>query len=456
MLYITVWFTIVLFSILLFRNAAGTLSLSKLNLHSFIFYYSLLVSSYIGSLLIVLNIDQSYIIKKLMFEESREIGFWLVSTAMVLLPLTMVVTSRLMGFRPEGEFQKYWTAPLEEIYTEKKSRLDFYRCFVILASVSLFAVVYTLWKTFPFPLYNAILGSGTDLAVGRITAKSQISGAGNYLKNIMGIGLTPLLSMVAYSYAVMTKEKKWWYWFVVLFVGAILIQLYDLQKAPVLFYFAMFLLLRMWIGKTKLNAFRISAIGLLGVFYLIGIYTVFGVGGSDLFSYNKGPIGRIILTQVAPMYTYVDRYDEVYPYLKEEGLPPTILKIYGEDPMRSAAKLMADLFPEKVEAGTAGVLNTLYIGELYASFGWFGVILGTIYLGVVIQLLYVLILRLPKHPIFLSLLIFFTVNIPRALVGGFSDLIFNVVWITLTIIILLPLFFISLRDFRKTKELVKK
>ncbi len=443
MLYIIVWFAVLSISILLFRKASGTLSFTMLNIHSFIFYYSLFISSFIGSLLIVLEIDHHYIINKLIFAESRVIGFWLVCMVMILLPLTMVMVSKLFGFQSHTEFHSYWKAPLVEVYTGKIEK----NIFAALGIISILAVLYTLWKTFPSPLFQAIFGSGADLAKARIEAKGQITGIGNYFKNIFAIGLIPLLSLIAYCYAEMTHRLKWWIWFIVLFLFSILIQLYDLQKSPVLFYMAMFILLRMWIGKTKLNFIRIATLCLIAVVYLIGIYAVFGVGENDFFTYNKGPIGRIILTQVAPTYIHIDRYDEVYPYLREEGLPSAILQLYDEDPVRSSTRLMADLFPDKVAEGTAGVLNTLYVGELYASFGWFGVILGTVFLGIIIQSFYILVLRLPKHPILVSLLIFYTINIPRGLVGGFSDLIFNSTWITLTIIVLFPLLFATFKEY---------
>ncbi|NEU44236.1 oligosaccharide repeat unit polymerase, partial [Enterococcus faecium] len=78
-----------------------------------------------------------------------------------------------------------------------------------------------------------------------------------------------------------------------------------------------------------------------------------------------------------------------------------------------------------------GVSNTLTVAEAYANFGYVGIVIGTLYVGVVTQLLYIWFLRLPKNPLFLSLFVYFSINIPRTLVGGFSDFLFNPTWVLL-------------------------
>lgn len=445
-LYILIWLIVLGFSIYFFKKASGTLSLTKLNLHSIIFYYSFLLSSFIGSLLIVLEIDESYIIAKLIFpEQSRIIGFIFVCIVMVLFPLVMFLVSKLLGFHAKKEFALYWNKEIDHGFTSRDKEKEFFWVFLGLTILSLGSIIYTFAHIKEVPIF-ALLNPSADLAVLRIEAKSGFTG-NVFIRNIFAIALTPILSLIAYIYKVKTKELKWKILFFSLFVGAVLINIYDFQKSPVIFYLAMFLLVRMYIGKTRLNPKLLLVLVGAVISYLLLMYSTLGVKDSDQFlSYSTGPIGRVILTQIAPMFVYVDRYDEVYPFLYEKGLPESILEIYGVDPVRSARILMEDLFPEKVVEGTAGVLNTLYVGEAYATFGVAGVILGTIYIAAMIQILYIAFLRLPKHPVYISLFTFFIVNIPRALVGGFSDLLVNPIWILLTMIVAGSYLIISLRD----------
>lgn len=443
MIYVLIWILVLFISIYFFRKSAGSLSIKKLNLISILFYYSLLLSSFIGSILIVLNIDQSYIIAKMIYQESRVVGFYLVCSVMILLPLTMWMIAKLFGFQADREFDRYWNKPVEEVFTDSESQKLFYRVFLVIAFICLGSVAYvafiTLVRTGSIPIIEAVINPDAELGKLRQLAKGAITGPTIYLKNIFALALTPIISLVSYGFALTTKQKKWKLLFYPLFMGSLFIQIYDFQKAPIIFYIGSIILLRMFIGKTKFDLKKMVLISLAGVAYIVATYSASGVqGASSFLSYNSGPIGRVILTQIAPMYLYVDRYDEIYPYLEEKALPEPILSLYGIEEKRSARVLIEDVFPEKVAEGTAGVLNTLYAGEAYAGFGVTGVIVGTILLGIFIQMLYIIFIRLPKHPIILSLFIYFTINIPRAAVGGFTDILFNPLWIMVTVLILLP------------------
>jgi oligosaccharide repeat unit polymerase len=441
-----VWILTLVIGVLLLHKSSGGLSLNKPNLHLVIFGYVFLLSSLIGSLLIVLNVDKSYIINKLLFPESRQLGFILVCSSFLLFSFSTWVVSRIVGFKPKVEFERYWKSPVNEVFDSKQHKKLFFILFTALSTISVLSVIYTLLHTSTIPLFSAILGNTADLAKGRIDAKEGYTGI-VYVKNILAIGLTPLLSIVAFAYSLKTRLWSWRVLFGLLFVAAVIIQMYNFEKAPTLFYMIMLILTSIYVGKLRLNLRLILLFGAIAVAYIVVMYTLLGATGSSTFlNYSQGPIGRIILTQIAPMYIFVDRFGEVYPYLHLYGLPDSILQLYDVDQMRSARVIMMDLFPEKVQEGTAGVLNTLYVGEAFATYGAWGVMLASVYLGVFVQLLYILFVRLPKHPVFISLFIFFIINIPRAMVGGFSDLVINPVWIVLFVLVIFPYAVVRLKE----------
>lgn len=446
MIWILAWILTLIIGVWLLQKSSGGLSLNRPNLHLVIFGYVYLISSLIGSLLIVLEIDHSYIINKLLFPESRQLGFILVCGSFLLFSFTTVIVSKITGFQPDVEFNQYWNKPVDEVFTSDQNKKLFFRIFLGLSIVSLLAVIYTLVHTSTIPLFSAILGNTADLAKGRIDAKEGYTGI-VYVKNILAIGLTPLLSIIAFAYALKTRLWSWRVLFGFLLVAAVIIQAYNFEKAPALFYMIMLILTSIFVGKLRLNLRLILLFTVIGVAYIVVMYTLLGATGSSTFlNYSQGPIGRIILTQIAPMYIFVDRFGEVYPFLHLYGLPESILQLYNVDQMSSARVIMMDLFPEKVQEGTAGVLNTLYVGEAFATYGVWGVMLGSVYLGIFVQVLYILFVRLPKHPVFISLFVFFIINIPRAMVGGFSDLVINPVWIVLFTIVIFPYAIVRLKE----------
>lgn len=434
MLYVVIWLIVLFVSTALFRSVSGSLSVAKPNLVSIVYYYSLLLSSFIGSLFIVLGVDDYYMTKKLFRpEEYRVIGFAVVCFVMIGLPLAMLFVSRLCGFEAKREFHQYLNSTIQNVTTNKN---EFFYWFLALSGVSVLAILYTIWKTPQVPIFALLTGPGdTSLAELRIDASMHFKG--NVLfRNIFALSLTPLLSLMAYSFAVLTNEARWKLLFLILFAGALFVNVYDLAKSPIFFYLIMFLLVRIYIGKTKLSSAKLLLYGVAGSIALVGMYIVIqGVRDVESFlSYNKGPIGRMIFAQIAPTFLHLNLFGEALPFLHGRSLPSILTGLFDVDNVRSARMVMAHVFPERIEDGTGGVLNTLFVAEAYANFGYFGIIIGTLYVGVMVQLLYICFLRLPKNPIFVSLFIYFSVNIPRTIVGGFTDFLFNPIWILLVVL----------------------
>lgn len=444
MLYLIIWILVVVASVFFFKKAAGSLSLLKPNMISIIFYYSFLISSYIGTLFIAVGKDDYYMINHLKHEEYRWIGFYVISFVMVIFPIVMLMVSKLAGFDAEKEYKSYLKKRIELPFQEKN---EFFLIFAGLAFISLAAIAYTFLKTPKIPILEILIGHG-DLSPGELRVEAQRNFGGNYIvRNMLAIALTPLLSFIAYVYSVKTNQIKWKLLFLSLFAGSILINIYDLAKSPIFFYLIMFLLLRLYVGRMKFSWKRLFIWGTAGAIVLVSMYIVIQ-GVTDLESYlsiNSGPIGRLIFAQIAPTFLHLDIFGKSVPFLNGRSLPATLVEMFGMDQVRSARLVMSIVFPEKIEEGTAGVLNTLFIAEAYANFGYVGILAGTIFVAVLVQVLYITFIRLPKNPIFLSLFIYFTVNIPRTLVGGFTDFLFNPIWIFVTCLFVGILLFIRIR-----------
>ncbi|QNG60238.1 oligosaccharide repeat unit polymerase [Bacillus sp. PAMC26568] len=443
MIYIVLWFLTFILSTYLFKKVAGSLSLTKPNMVSIMYYYSLLLSSFIGSLLIVLKIDGNYMIDRLTNDDYRVIGFFWICYIMIILPLTMLVVSQLVGFHAEKEFHSYLTKPVDLIF---KNSNDFFILFLGLSLLSIMSIVYTMLALDKIPIIEMFRGA-SDLGKLRIEASHNFGG-NMWVKNIFAVGLTPILALIAYGYTYVTNQRRWRILFIVLFAGALFMSVYDLQKAPILFFILMFVLVNIFIGRLKLTWKLVFTLGGTAVVLIILLYVfVQNVTSLDQFlSYKSGPIGRIILSQIAPFYLHLDLFGQQIDFLNGKSLPGIALSLYDIDQVRSARMVMGHYFPERVEEGTAGVLNTLYAGEAYANFGYLGILFGTIYIGIVIQLVYITFIRLPKHPVVITLFVFFTVNFPRVVVGGFTDFLFNPFWIFISVVFLGSLLMVRVKS----------
>ncbi|MGD6817050.1 O-antigen polymerase [Metabacillus sp. 113a] len=449
MVYFLIWAAVLVISFNLFKKVSGSMSLLTPNLLSITFYYSLLASTFIGSLLIVLEIDDHYMIKSLSDDYYRYLGFFFICFIMLVMPLTMFLLNKLAGFNGEKEFKSYIAAP---VYKEENgSQLFYLYCFF--TAMSLGAIGYTILKIDAIPILQLLKGSD-NLAELRIDASHNFGGS-TVIRNIFGVALAPILSMVTFIYFYQRKELRWFVLFALTTGGALFMAVYDLSKAPIFFYAITVLLLLIYLRIIKLTWLRLAILGGFGVILLVVMYVfIQGVTEpSSFLSYNSGPIGRILLSQVGPFYLHLDLFTDRMDLLYGQSLPSSILGLYDMEQVRSARLAMEVFYPQKVEEGTAGVLNTIFAAEAYANFGYAGILLGTIYVGAVIQIIYMLFIRLPKTPLFLALFIYFTVNIPRIVIGGFADFLFNPMWIAVLVILLTPyvLFYLYrlVKKFRK-------
>ena len=433
MLIFSIWLFTVVASTYLFKKVSGSLSLVKPNMISIIYYYSFLISSYIGGLLIALGIDDYYMIKRMDHEEYRIIGFILLTLLMILFPLTQLLVGRIFGFNAQLEFNSYLEKPVRTSVDKNKRIFRF--AFSILTAISVLAVAYTILKTSTIPLFELMKGNTSELAKLRIDASRGISGLGVYIRNIFGLALTPVLSIIAFVYAGQSKSLYWRFVFFVLFMCSLFLSTYDLAKSPIFFYIIMLLLAGVFTNQLKLNWKKISLYLIAGTVLLVGMYvSIQGVKEIESFlAYNSGPIGRIILAQISPFFLHLDTFSHSISLLELKGLPSFIAGIFDVEQVRSARMVMENIFPENVDKGTGGVLNTIFIGEAFATFGYLGVIIAIIYVAAVIQILYIVFLRVQKTPVVIALFVYFTINIPRTLVGGFADFIFNPIWIFLTV-----------------------
>ncbi|KPB05662.1 O-antigen polymerase [Bacillus sp. CHD6a] len=443
MLYIVLWLITLITSTFLFYKVSGSLSLLKPNLISITYYYSLLVSSFIGPLLIVLKLDNNYMIHRMQDDTYRIIGFLWLCYIMIIIPLTMLMLSRWVGFNAKKELDSYLKAP---ITTDLREGKDYFYIFSILMFLSISAIIYMIMQLNNVPLIAALTG-GTDL--GRLRIEASHGFQGNVLfKNIFALGLTPILSLIAYVYYIKTKLFRWKISFMLMFVLSIFVSIYDLQKAPVFFYILMFILIKLYIGKIKLSIKKVAILASVGIISIITMYVfIQGVTNVNQFlSYNSGPIGRLILSQIAPFFLHLELFGNQVDFLNGRSLPNILLQFYDLEHVRSARLVMEQYFPDKVQEGTAGVLNTVFAGEAYANFGYWGILFGAIYLGAFIQVMYIFFLRMPKNPVFISLFAFFTVNIPRVVVGGFMDFIFNPFWLFVFSLFLSTLFCLKVKQ----------
>ena len=106
--------------------------------------------------------------------------------------------------------------------------------------------------------------------------------------------------------------------------------------------------------------------------------------------------------------------------------------------LRSGRVVMTIYNAKGIETNTAGVMNTVFVGEAYANFGYVGILLAPVIFGVIIGLFAYFIPCLKKTPGKLLLYVQMTLIFTTIVEGGFVDILYNAstIFIIMTIILI--------------------
>ncbi len=453
-MFVLISMLVLLVSALLFRRVAGSLSPTRINMISWIFFFELIAQSFIASVLVVNGWDNHYIIGRVN-EDARFHGWLAVQYTMIAMPLGMLLAVNLHGFKSNRLlFRRYISLPISPAISRRDSfvRLPLYG----LSLASLLAVLYTFKTLGEIPLLTAIAGGDAiSLAIARVDASLGFTG-NVYVRNLLGIVLTPILAFISYGYFKQTGSFTDRIWFYTMLVAAFFILTYDLSKAPIVWFALGFLFLRVLIdGKVSKVFFYLFACFVVVI--VVTSYLVLGkvTDPSVLFSYNTGIGGRILLSQSAGTYFAFEHFPATRDFIGFASLSTFISDAFGLPHSDRAARIMMAIFnPSGVEEGSLAVMNSLFIAEAWANFGLVGVLIAPIYVGLFIQTLFLFFLRSRKTPVLVGVLAFLSLRLP--VTGGFNDFIYapglaNIAFVVVSIYLVAIVLKISSRKVRTAR-----
>ena len=410
-------------SILLFKWAAGSLSIRRLNIISISFYlYFVLV--YLGASAIFLGMADDYYMVWKLTDGSIEHGFWLIAIAGILLPLTIGTIEKLFGKREDlrVQYDRYCSSSVVQKIDERKIRT----AITLFLAICVFSTVYTFFSIGSIPLLEVLLGGNENAVAMRAEAKSGFGGLVQ-IRNLGMLQLAPALSLLCQiCYRTMTPQK-WKNVFIFSFVLTCVVLTYNLEKAPIVFYlfeaFVLELLLGRQFTKRQITAVVVSLVGVLLLMYL------FTAGSETLvFSLTAGPIGRALLAYPAAFMLHVQAFPDQLQFLNGAGLPSFVEQLVGAnaDMGRSAVAVMTMYNTQQSTVGLAYAMNTFFPAEAYANWGYAGYLFSIIWVGALLGLLHTTILRKQKTQLNLFIYIIVLRFQVQVMLGGFIDYLFSV------------------------------
>ena len=406
----------------LFRQASGTLSLGKINVISYVYYLSLL-QVFIGAVLVNLGYDKHYTLDYLAYRtDAIEDATMAAYLMMIGLPFVMLTVYKILRFDPAKQYEDF----LKKDIVERHNDLLFW--FLLIVSVIQCALLGLMIIKIGYIPAMKIVFSDSSLNYGlerqRIEA-IQLFGI-SYIKNLLIIFGIPIVSYITFAFAVANREIKWIVLAVVMFIASGVTQTYDFSKSPMVFHLFVFMLMIIYFRKGIKNIVMVVFGGAMGAI-LVVMYKATGFS-TGLDSLYNGIFGRILFTQFGVLSYHLEYFGKIGNFLYGRSLSPTILSLLGQDPsthVRSGKIIMGFYGHRSVYDGTAGVMNTNFIGEAYANFGWAGLVFSIVWVGLVISLLFFMIIKIKKTPATIAFLAVMTKSIGAMTQGGFADFIYS-------------------------------
>ena len=413
----------------LFMKASGSLKFTKMNMISAIYYY-IMAFNLIGASLVYLGLHDHYLIQKIRNPKSYDYTYYALSYSLIMFPLVLLAMKRTVGSFIQ---RKNIISFVEEGIYYNADMISIQTVALFLIAVCTLATVYVFMNLGYIPIVSMIKGG--NLAALRQSGNRYFAG-NQYIKNLFMTTLTPLVSYFTYVYYRMTRSKTWGFLFFYMAFLSVIVLTYDFSKSPIITYLLGLYLIEVAIGKIRNNK-RFFRLALSACMIILFFYVIMLKAGDSLFSIYTGPMGRIIFTQIATLFLHVEAFPWIHPYLKGASFNHWMSFIIpAAEGFRSGRVVMTIYNPSGVETNTAGVMNTMFIGEAYANFGLFGIIIAPIIFGVVIGLFAYLIPSLKKTPLTVLLYVEMTLQFITMVEGGFVDIFYSASTIFIILIIL--------------------
>lgn len=415
------------------------MKLTQLNMVSWIFYVQLVAMSFVASVLVINGCaDYDYAIRSV-GEDAKFYGWLSVQYTMIAMPLGMLLINYLQGRKSNSRlFFSYVNLPVTALMSPKDTLIKY--PLYLLSVLAIASVIYTLISVKAIPIIGLLQGfDAFELAGLRVKAGREFEGNA-FVRQYFGVTLTTILTYIAYAYWRLVKSREYLTWFLVMFVFSSVILTYDLSKGPFVSFLLGFLFLHVLI-KGGIRKKTLLSFGMCVLIVIVAAY-VFVMQVGDFSTLYPTIAQRIFLNQAAGTYLSFEHFPSTHDFIGFASLSKKLSFVLGMDVSESAARIVMNEFnPAGVESGVLGVMNSLFIQEAWANFGWIGVVIAPFYVGMFVQVLYVFFLRSSKTPIMLGVLTYFSYKLP--ITGEFNEFLFPRV-LLFVLIVFVSVYFVAL------------
>lgn len=316
--------------------------------------------------------------------------FFAIQLGMIIVPAGSLMANIITGFRPKIAFGNFISRPIKGNLQRENVFILIFLSFAVLSLFAMIEYFIAILSFTDIPLLSQIghVG-GISGAKSRLDATNLLPHFWRY--NYVYLFVLPFLTLIAFVKSFSKngniKTKKWKLIFIFLASFTFLISLLLLVKESIvllmLMFFVAILLIKSDINYRILVYFFAVVIGSLTSLYyiLIGFRESYFVTLTTIFGaiYNRITLGYSESLFYA-FKLFPDKHDFLY------GLSfPNPGHILPFEPF-SLSRFIYDYSNGMLSGGSSPVI---FFGEMYANFGFIGMIASMIFVGILLQFIYI-------------------------------------------------------------------
>lgn len=384
---------VIMFSVFLWRRAAGSLSIYSLNMISWPFY--LLYTITWLSIFIAAKIEVGHLTYHkylFIFRNDTAISVWV---AVMWMYLAMPAAAGFVNYFQSGKFslsRTYENYRAKSILLSTRVTQDkqHFLPYLLVTVVYLLFQIYSLIRMGEnIPLLN-IIQTGDIIGTQYLRSSEFTESSWFFMVFSVIWGNIKWWSYILFLISTIKKNPAWRILFGIVFVYCIIASIINTTITNLVIYLLSFVMITaliekkaLWISIKKLMLFALPIILLPSLFKLFK-----GAEGSYINVMVENVFSRVFFSQLGGTYFSYEVFPKLHDFLYLSSTGKLLHNLIGMPSNPSYGIIQMWFYnPLGVQAGTAGHFTSNYLSEAWANFGWVGWMVAPIWVGAFIQLI---------------------------------------------------------------------
>lgn len=428
--FIVLFFAVPFLYLLLLRTSG--FSLLKFSMPSFVFA-CLFVFSYIGIFVLYFGWDQ-YRLLGLGIDDRSLVFLVFVCSSWAIMSLLLGFNIGRLVFGGSRDSSQWKHGTIDAL--SPRAMVCICSLFVLCVAILFFY----LSGLNDIALFAAFNGREDEVVKMRSLMKNEFSGA-YFLYSIFMHDFMYFVSYVLLAQWLLVRSRVTFVIFLVAFFFSLFSSLVTTEKSPAAWYLiGCFIVYSLVKYQGAINLRKIVGVAAL-MMLLMALFFTYFMGAESIVRGLELAVSRAFAGSISPAYFYLKIFPSEIDFLGGRSFPNP-LGLLPYEPVNVTIEVMNRMLPSIAQRGIVGTAPTVFWAEMYANFGYVGVVVSPVALGVYLYFVNKIISRLRSDPIKIGVVLMVSFHYWVVAITGLSTVVVDFSAV-IKLFVLLVFFFIA-------------